>query len=298
MWLHVISDAVITLSYYCILLALVYLVRKRRDIPFNWIFWMFGLFILGCGTTHLMEVWTVWHPTYFLSGVIKALTAAVSITTAIVLLQLIPKAIALPDVDQLYGLNRDLERQVETRARREQELYRLIEELELAVEGRTSELESINRSLEKETSPATFVESDRLMNQVRDTVSLMDGVERTLLNRRTQESLVAQHRTKIIIVLATMASAIFILIAGSAMGRGARRSGHLRGQLRKVNADLEQRVEQRTSALRESEARLGGVIESAMDAILTIDEQQQILLFNRAAEKMFLRKAGEVIGNR
>src|SRR5207302_5629859 len=55
-WLHVISDSVITLSYYCIPVALIYLVRKRRDLPFNWMFSMFGLFILGCGTTHLMEV--------------------------------------------------------------------------------------------------------------------------------------------------------------------------------------------------------------------------------------------------
>jgi hypothetical protein len=149
-WLHVISDGVITLSYYCIPLALIYLVRKRRDIPFNWIFWMFGLFILGCGTTHLMEVWTVWHPTYLLSGIIKAITAAVSIATAIVLLQLLPKAIALPSVDQLYGLNRELERQADTRARREQELTRVIEELELQVNKRTAELESINDSLERE----------------------------------------------------------------------------------------------------------------------------------------------------
>jgi len=38
-------------------------------------FLMFGIFIFGCGTTHLMEVWTVWHGTYRLAGVIKAITA-------------------------------------------------------------------------------------------------------------------------------------------------------------------------------------------------------------------------------
>ena len=46
-WLHVISNSIITLSYYCIPFALIYLVRQRRDLPSNWIFWMFGLFILG-----------------------------------------------------------------------------------------------------------------------------------------------------------------------------------------------------------------------------------------------------------
>jgi hypothetical protein len=78
-WLHVISDGVITLAYYCIPLALIYLVRRRRDLPFNWIFWMFGMFILGCGTTHLMEIWTVWHPTCFLAGVVKAITAVIAV---------------------------------------------------------------------------------------------------------------------------------------------------------------------------------------------------------------------------
>ena len=84
-WLHVISDAIITLSYYCIPLLLIYIVRKRRDLPFNWMFLMFGIFILGCGTTHLLEVWTVWHATYLLAGVIKAVTAAVSVVTALCL---------------------------------------------------------------------------------------------------------------------------------------------------------------------------------------------------------------------
>src|SRR6266571_183383 len=88
LWLHVISDSVITLSYYCIPIALVYLIRQRRDLPFNWIFWMFGLFIMGCGTTHLMEVWNVWHATYLLSGILKAITAAVSVVTAVMLIPL------------------------------------------------------------------------------------------------------------------------------------------------------------------------------------------------------------------
>ena len=63
-WLHAISDSRITLAYYSVPLALVYVVRRRRALPFNWILWMFGVFILSCGTPHLMEVWTVCHETY------------------------------------------------------------------------------------------------------------------------------------------------------------------------------------------------------------------------------------------
>jgi hypothetical protein len=58
-WLHATSDGLIALSYYFIPLMLIYFVRKRRDLAFGWMFVMFGIFILGCGTTHLMEVWTL-----------------------------------------------------------------------------------------------------------------------------------------------------------------------------------------------------------------------------------------------
>jgi hypothetical protein len=70
-WLHAISDGIITLSYYLIPVTLLCFVRKRRNPPFHWMFLMFGAFIPGCGTTHLMEIWTLWHGTYWLSGVSK-----------------------------------------------------------------------------------------------------------------------------------------------------------------------------------------------------------------------------------
>jgi len=54
-----------------------------------------------------------------------------------------------------------------------------------------------------------------------------------------------------------------------------------------LSAELERRVTERTAALRESEARLAGIIHSAMDAILSVDEEQRIVMFNAAAEKMF-----------
>ena len=53
---------------------------------------------------------------------------------------------------------------------------------------------------------------------------------------------------------------------------------------------------QRTEALGDSEGRLAGVIQSAMDAMLTVDEQQKILLFNAAAERMFRCPAVEALG--
>jgi PAS domain S-box-containing protein len=116
-WLHVVSDSLITLSYYCIPVVLVYFIRKNRDIPFNRIFWMFGTFILACGTTHLMEIWNIWHGSYLLAGVVKAITATVSVLTAAMLIPLVPKVVSLPGRIHLQEENRKLEQQIAERKR-------------------------------------------------------------------------------------------------------------------------------------------------------------------------------------
>src|SRR5690349_22106123 len=91
-WTHVVSDAIVTLAYYLIPAFLFFFVRKRPSLPFPWVFWLFGIFILACGTTHLMGIITLWHPVYRLEGLVKAATAAASLGTAIALLPMIPQA--------------------------------------------------------------------------------------------------------------------------------------------------------------------------------------------------------------
>jgi hypothetical protein len=62
LWLHIVSDSLIALAYYSIPIALIYFVQQRRDLPFKGIFLLFGAFIVFCGTTHIMSIWTLWHP--------------------------------------------------------------------------------------------------------------------------------------------------------------------------------------------------------------------------------------------
>ncbi|MGI0487294.1 sensor histidine kinase [Pantanalinema rosaneae CENA516] len=120
--LNVASDAVIGTAYYSIPLLLLYIVRKRGDVPFDWVFFLFASFILACGTGHLMDIWTLWHPTYWLSGTIKALTAAISLGTGIVLVSLIPKILAIPSPKQLRFAYERLEQEVVDRRQTEAEL--------------------------------------------------------------------------------------------------------------------------------------------------------------------------------
>ncbi len=139
-WLHVISDSLITLAYLSIPFTLAYFVRRRTDLPFNWMFVCFGIFILACGATHAMEVWNLWHADYWLAGVIKAITAIASLATAVLLVKLVPHAVALPSPAALRI-------EIAERIRVEEELKLAKSELELRVEERTAELKKVNEDL-------------------------------------------------------------------------------------------------------------------------------------------------------
>ncbi len=125
--LNVTADVLIALSYYSIPLFMIYLLTKRRDLPFRKIFLLFGTFIVSCGTTHAMDVVTIWCPAYWTAGVIKGVTAAVSVACAIALVMVVPQVLALPTRSQLENANFELEREVKERRRAEKRFRDLVE---------------------------------------------------------------------------------------------------------------------------------------------------------------------------
>src|SRR5258708_35655615 len=139
--LHVASDSLIALAYYSIPIALIYFVNKRTDLAFPTIFVLTGLFILACGTTHIMGVWTLWFPDYRLDGGIKAVTALLSIGTAIAIWKVMPLALALPSTGQLERANKLLGQEITQRQRAEAALREMNTELERRVAARTADLQ-------------------------------------------------------------------------------------------------------------------------------------------------------------
>jgi hypothetical protein len=178
--LHVISDSLIAAAYFSIPLALVYFVRKRRDLPFNWIFLLFGVFIIACGSTHAVDIWTIWYPHYWFSGAVKAVTAAASVPTAIALVLLIPRALSIPSTAQLHAANRALEEEIEVRKQAEDALSRAHAALETRVAARTRELEEANALLDAlfEQAPIGLGFWDRQLRYARVNAALaeMNGV--------------------------------------------------------------------------------------------------------------------------
>lgn len=110
LWAMVLGNAVIAFSYFMIPVALIYLVLKRRDIGFKWIFVLFGAFILACGFTHIMGIVTLWKPLYGLEALVLVFTAIISLATAMLLWPLLPSLFKIPSPWLLEKMNEELKR--------------------------------------------------------------------------------------------------------------------------------------------------------------------------------------------
>jgi len=131
LWLHVLSDVLIAVSYYSIPLILIYYIRKHKDFPFNKLMLMFAAFIVACGTTHLLSIITIWIPLYWLEGLLKLLTGLLSLMTAIAMAIIVPKILAE------LGRNQHLEKELLAQASQIQQ------QLTEQVAERTEELQII-----------------------------------------------------------------------------------------------------------------------------------------------------------
>lgn len=154
LWLHAISDTLIALAYLSIPALLIYFIRRRKDIPFQWILWSFCIFMAACGLTHAMDVVTLWTPFYRLAGILKAATALASIGTSIALMRVMPELLRVPSPAQLEATNRELASEVSLRSAAEAALQRAYRQMEAKVEIRTVELAIA--SVAKQQSDARF----------------------------------------------------------------------------------------------------------------------------------------------
>ena len=151
--LHVVSDALIAVAYFSIPAMLVWFVRRRPDVPFTPVFWMFSLFIVSCGLTHVLSIWVIWHPAYWLEGAVKATTAGASIATAVMLLPLVPKALQLRSPRELDRVNAALQ---QTLAERETLLRRYEREHHIAQTLQAASLAVVPRQLGRFSLSAVY----------------------------------------------------------------------------------------------------------------------------------------------
>ena len=132
-WTHIISDLAIFGAYFAIPAILAYFCYYRRDLPFYKIFILFALFIVFCGSGHLVEASIFWYPIYRFDALVKVSTAIVSWLTVFALIPVIPKILHLPKLEEnLIKANANLLKQIEIRKSTEKKMAALLEELKYA----------------------------------------------------------------------------------------------------------------------------------------------------------------------
>ncbi len=93
-WTMAVTNAITGLSYFSICFTIFSLARRTgRSIHRDWAFFLtgFALFIVACGSTHLMEVVTTWIPLFWIDAWANILTAALSAYVAIQFFRRSPK---------------------------------------------------------------------------------------------------------------------------------------------------------------------------------------------------------------
>jgi CHASE3 domain len=100
----------------------------------------------------------------------------------------------------------------------------------------------------------------QLMDAARATILEVEAEENRLLDERAQKTRTARRLTMSVIILGSLMGTGFLVIAGFAISQQIGANARARAQVNALNAELEQRVEQRTAALGGSEGRLAGII--------------------------------------
>lgn len=159
MMVMAIANAVIAISYASIPFFLIVFVRKRKDLPFTWIIFLFGLFIMACGTTHIMHVVGTWWPVNALQATVDSICAVISLATAIVVWPYLPKILAIPSPAQLKSLNNEIQNERDKLLTTQALLQKAYSEVEQKVEERTQELVFANELLQKEINERKQIEN-------------------------------------------------------------------------------------------------------------------------------------------
>ncbi|WP_416898315.1 MAG: PAS domain S-box protein [Minwuia sp.] len=315
LYTHIVSDLLIFASYTAIPVAMLVFWRKRTDLgQFKPALALFFTFILFCGLTHLVAVITLWYPVYGLQGAVKAVTAVVSLGTAIVVWPLLPKLLAIPAPSELETVNASLRTEIEQRRHAEEQLRVALDERENEIRRRTADLaisEARFRAFAAVSADWFWeTDADGLVTHVSEKLGELTGIP--------QEEWISSNPISVLSKLSDPETTLAFkgLVSRREQFRGfgiwadfptGRRHFTISGEpvyaidgafkgYRGVGADTTEREESQQRIARLNE-RFRLSIEAAPNAMIMVDSLGRIAMVNRQAELMFGYVREEMLGN-
>ncbi len=296
LWTMVGADAVVALAYFSIPVAILYFVRRRPGTVVHTAGLLFAAFIISCGLTHLMDIWTIWRPDYGLQAIVKVVTAALSAATAIAVWKMMPQALAIPRVESLSAVIRALEAEVSRRRTAEEQASDTEQHLALALasidagliatdlQGRVVRMNEVAERLTGWRQAEALGRSywDVFVQEERIGKPPLDNVVQVIADRGFD----TQHAHRVVAVARDGRRTPVEVTAGLARDP----QGTVRGALSLVK-DMS-RLDRAEEDLR----RLAAIVESSSDAIIGKTLEGRITNWNPAAEVLFGYSESEALG--
>jgi len=279
-WLHAVSDSLIALAYFLIPIVLIQLARRRRDFPFSWMFVCFGVFIAACGATHAMDVWTLWFPSYWLSGGVKVITAIASVPTAVFLVRLMPQVVSLPSHEELRAANEELTRQGATLRQSEERFRQMaenIQEIFWTMNPATKEVTYVSSAFEQICElPLDSVQANptfyRELIHPQDKERALSAIERLGRANRLEEE---------VRIVCPSGKVKWMRVIGFVAKDEAGKALNFVGTAQEITARKEMEA-----VLRESEDRYRDLVEHSTDLICTHTLDGRLLSVNELPVKL------------
>jgi len=294
LWTNVISDLFIAASYFSIPVILFYIVRQRPDWRFRPVFFLFCAFIFWCGVTHVMGIITIWHGVYGLQGILKAITAGVSFSTAIVMLRLSPEIRRIPSISEINEANRQISEEKFNNAmlRAESETLKL---LQVSLEAAPVALLSMN---DNGSIQLTNRQLETLLGYDKDELLYMDAS--LLLKPDTDTSIFSKEKLSDIVAqrasLDTETPAIVNI---------RHKNGHTIPASLRIGCEIFQDTpiifasildERPRLESEKAKAFLSSIVTSCNDAIISKSLDGIITQCNESAEQLFAFSREELVG--